>query len=67
MHGAKIVYNITVISLALHVCDVTSYDNSCSRDYCVRAMCEKLCQKLIGIFDLLLLPVLFQIYMSLFL
>ena len=53
MHGSKIVYNITVISLALHVCDVTSYDNTCSTNYCVRSMCEKLCQKKIGIFDLL--------------
>ena len=40
----KIAYNITVISLALlyalHTFDVTSYDNSCSTTYTVRAICE---------------------------
>jgi len=45
MHGAKIIYNITVTSLALHVCGVTSYDNSCSTTYSVRAICEKIMPK----------------------
>jgi len=40
----KIAYNFTVISLALlyalHMFDVTSYDNSCSTTYTARAICE---------------------------
>ena len=45
----KIAYNITVISLALlyalHMFDVTSYDNSCSTTYTVRAICETVMPK----------------------
>jgi hypothetical protein len=42
----KNIKNITVISLALlcalHMCDITSYDNSSSTNYAVRTICEKI-------------------------
>jgi len=45
MHFAKNIKNITVISLALlcalHMWDVTSYDNSSSTNNAVRTICEK--------------------------
>jgi hypothetical protein len=42
VHGAKNIKNIAVISLALlnalHMCDVTSYDNSSSTTYAVKTI-----------------------------